>query len=93
MINFKNHKIIKKIDFDSESYYLLDKSEAEYSRILQANSDDPEALMLELWSVMLCDEKGELVSLSEDDIKEVPILLKRDICDNIQKIMVGEKKS
>ena len=42
---------------------------------------------------LMCDDKGELLNLSDDDLTDIPVGLLQDIMRAVQEVMYGEKKS
>ena len=49
--------------------------------------------MVKMISCYLCDEEGELLKLTEKQLKDIPSGLLKDIFEAIQSAITGEKKS
>jgi hypothetical protein len=54
---------------------------------------DMEAMMVTMVGCFLCNEKGKLENLTEEQLKDIPKQLLQDIFEAIQGAMTGEKKS
>ena len=93
MTNFKNLTIIHKCSYKGNDYFLHEKSQKDFEEVQEKAGDDGEKLMLEMWAMMLCDEKGKLQNLSADDISDIPTGFRKDICDNMLALATGQKKS
>lgn len=93
MIDFKNIKIVKKFTYEGFDYYLLDRSELEFSEVQKKAGKDMEKLMILMWKLTVCDSDGELCNHTKDDIVNIPTSLRHDMARAIQSLLTGEKKS
>jgi hypothetical protein len=87
-------KIIKKYSYEGNDYFLRSITELIVNEIQEKAGDDAEAVMFGFWDAMLCDEKGELLNLSEDDIKATyPMDMRVHMCQSMTAQATGQKKS
>jgi len=94
MIDFKNVKRrVKKFTVEEGDFYLKDISSAEGKEIAESAGDDENLIMGSFLRALMCDDKGELLNLSDDDLTNIPVGLLQDIMKAVQKVMYGEKKS
>jgi hypothetical protein len=96
MIDFKNIsslKIVKKFSYEGNVYYLRECSEKQCKHLSEKYGDDGEKIMYNMWLLMVCDEDGELLNLSEDIVAEIPNGLKMDMCNNMLSLASGKKKA
>ncbi len=98
MIDFRK-KItrIKKYSVEEGDFYLKVLSSAEIKKVYSDNEDNEkessiESIMKNLIDISLCDEKGDLILLTIEELEELPRSLVKDIADALQN-MLGEKKS
>lgn len=94
MINFKkigDLVITKKYSYEGNDYYLRECSQNKIEEVSKKFTDG-EALMFEMWSIMLCDDKGELLKLDEKCIADIPTGLRADICKSMLDLASGKKK-
>lgn len=98
MIDFKNIKKIKrrikKHTVEEGDFYLLDKTTAEFKEIHKSvGTDDIEAFVKAIMDACLCDDKGKLLHLIDDDYQNIGKGLLQDIFMAVQTLTTGEKKS
>jgi hypothetical protein len=93
MSYFKNLSIVKKFSYEGNEYYLKEISESQMRQAEEDSKGDGEALTHNIWQLMLCDKSGKLANMSEDEIRDVPLGLMRNILDNMMSLVKGEKKS
>jgi hypothetical protein len=96
MIDFKNIEklnITRKYSYNENDYYLKECSQKQIEEVSEKHKDDGEALMFDMWSIMLCDDKGKLLELNKDCIADIPTGLRADICKNMIDLASGKKKA
>ena len=98
MINFKQadglKRRVRKVTVEEGDFFLRDMSTTEMKDAAKGvDEEDLEAMMVTMIGCFLCDEKGKLENLTEDQLKEIPKQLLQDIFEAIQGAMTGEKKS
>jgi len=98
MIDFKNPSEIKrrviKHKVDEGDFFTLSISALEKEEIYENNKDkSEEELIVIVLSKILCDEKGELINLSIEDLKALPDALFKDMIKACMGMVIGEKKS
>ena len=96
MIDFKNISklnLTKKYSYNGNDYFLRECSQKQFEEVSEKCGEDGEALMLNMWSLMLCDDKGNLLNLDEECISDIPTGLRADICRNMISLAEGKKKA
>lgn len=98
MINFKKadglKRRVQKVTVEEGDFYIRDMSTTERLKAVDGvDQKDGDAVMVKMIECYLCDEKGKLLMLTEDEIKDIPQKLLKDIFETIQGAMIGEKKS
>tara|TARA_B110000908_G_C10247025_1_gene449476 strand:+ start:1336 stop:1620 length:285 start_codon:yes stop_codon:yes gene_type:complete len=94
MIDFRNVKRrIKKHTVEEGEFFLRDISSAEAKDLAEGAGDDAEKIIAVFLQALMCDEKGELLNLSLDDLKNVGSGLLKDVVTAVMAIIHGEKKS
>ena len=93
MIDFRNVKRrIKKHTVEEGEFFLRDISTAEGKKIADDAGEDPEKLLAAFLQALMCDEKGELLNYSIDDLTNFGSMLLQDVMAAVMVIIHGEKK-
>jgi hypothetical protein len=94
MIDFRNVKRrIKKHTVEEGDFYLRDISTAEGKQIADQAGDKLDEQIAAFLQALMCDEKGELLNLSIDDLQDIGGSLLHDVMAAVEAIIHGEKKS
>jgi len=98
MINFKKadglKRRVRKVTVEEGDFFLRDMSSTERkAAIKDIDESDGNAVMVKMVECFLCNEKGKLENLTEEQLEEIPTQLLQDIFEAIQGVMTGEKKS
>jgi hypothetical protein len=94
MIDFtKVKRRIKKHTVVEGDYYLIDISSKEGKDISKKAGKRVDQQLAAFLQALMCDEKGELLKLSEDQLADIPIGLLQDVTAAVTAIVYGEKKS
>lgn len=96
MIDFNNIdklNITRKHTYNGNDYYLKECSQKQIEEVSEKFNNDGEALMFEMWKIMLCDDKGKLLELNKDCIANIPTGLRSDICKSMIDLASGKKKA
>ena len=94
MIDFRNVKRrIKKHTVEEGEFFLRDISSAEGKKIADKAGEDPEKILADFLQALMCDEQGEPLNLSVDELKNVGGSLLQDVMAAVMVIIHGEKKS
>ena len=98
MINFKQadglKRRVRKVTVEEGDFFLRDMSSTERkAAIKDIDESDGNAVMVKMVDCFLCNEKGKLENLTEEQLEEIPTQLLQDIFKAIQGVMTGEKKS
>jgi len=98
MINFKQadglKRRVRKFTVEEGDFFIRDMSTTErLAATKDVDKSDGDAVMVKMLECYLCDDKGKLLSLTEEQIREIPTQLLQDIFEAIQGAMTGEKKS
>ena len=98
MINFKQadglKRRVRKVTVEEGDFFLRDMSSTERkAAIKDIDESDGNAVMVKMVECFLCNEKGKLENLTEEQLEEIPTQLLQDIFEAIQGVMTGEKKS
>ena len=94
MIDFKNVKRrIKKHTVEEGEFFLRDISTAEGKRIADDAGDKLDEQVAAFLQALMCDEQGELLNLSIDDLQNIGGSLLQDVMAAVMAIIHGEKKS
>jgi len=98
MIDFKNiNKIPKRVTkhtVEEGDFFTVSISALEKEDLFEKNKKaSQEKLLTILLGAILCDEKGELLKLSLNDLKSLPDALFQDMINVCTNKITGEKKS
>jgi hypothetical protein len=98
MIDFKKadglKRRVRKFTVEEGDFFIRDMSTTERKAAMKdVDESDGNAVMVKMVDCFLCDEKGKLENLTEEQLEEIPTQLLQDIFEAIQGAMTGEKKS
>ena len=85
---------VTKYTVEEGDFYIRDMTTTERFKAVETiDESDGDAVMVKMIECYLCDDKGKLLKLSEDQIKDIPANLLKDVFNAIQGALTGEKKS
>lgn len=94
MIDFRNTKRrIKKFEVEEGEFFLRDISSKEGKEISKKAGKKDDQQLAAFLKALMCDEKGELLNLTDDELTEIGIGLMQDVVKAVSAVIHGEKKS
>jgi len=85
---------VTKHTVEEGDFYIRDMSAKERKEASKdIDENDVEAIMDKMIECYLCDDKGKLLNLSEEQLAGIPSGLLADVLKAIQGALLGEKKS
>ena len=94
MIDFRNVKRrVKKFEVEEGEFFLRDITSKEGKEIAEKAGKRVDKQLAAFLQALMCDEKGELLNLSDDELTEVPVGLMQDVTAAVSALVHGEKKS
>jgi hypothetical protein len=94
MIDFtKVKRRVKKHTVEEGDFYLRDISSKEGKDIAKKAGKKVDLQVAAFLRSMMCDEKGELLNYTDDQLSEIPVSLMQDVVAAVTALVYGEKKS
>jgi len=94
MIDFRNVKRrVKKHTVEEGEFFLRDITSKEGKEIAEKAGKRVDKQLAAFLQALMCDDKGELLNLSDDELTEVPVGLMQDVTAAVSALVHGEKKS